>query len=185
MRSANLYSTERTYPQADCLFFKFQGPTPASIQETARIVKEVVKKHGATGFELARTEKEANDLWAARKNALYSGLARLEGSKGWGTDVWSVSFFCGCGVVDLVSHSTVFQSRGSLTSSMKRNRIFRNSGSCPILWDTSVMVNLRFSLRPLIKWIRRQAISMRCSFSGVTKSWRWCERLYTEWSNEP
>jgi len=63
------------------------GPTQASIQETAQIVKEIVKKHGATGFELAQNEKEAKDLWAARKNALYSGLARLEGSRGWGTDV--------------------------------------------------------------------------------------------------
>ncbi|KAF8558658.1 hypothetical protein OG21DRAFT_1595268 [Imleria badia] len=88
MRSANLFGgCERTYPEVDCLFFKFQGPTQASIQETAQIVKEIVKKHGATGFELAHNEKEAKDLWAARKNALYSGLARLEGSRGWSTDV--------------------------------------------------------------------------------------------------
>jgi D-lactate dehydrogenase (cytochrome) len=88
MRSTNLFgASERTYPEVDCLFFKFQGPTQASIQETAQIVKEIVKKHGATGFELAQNEKEAKDLWAARKNALYSGLARLEGSRGWGTDV--------------------------------------------------------------------------------------------------
>lgn len=101
MRSANLFGgSERTYPEVDSLFFKFQGPTQASIKETAQIVKEIVKKHGATGFELARDDKEAETLWAARKNALYSGLARLEGSRGWSTDVWSVFFLHNCHIVD-------------------------------------------------------------------------------------
>ena len=131
MRSTNLYgATERIYPEADCLFFKFQGPTRASIQETAQIVKEIVKKHGATGFELARNDKEAKDLWTARKNALYSGLARLEGARGWGTDVWLVFFPHGCGVVDEVYHSTASQSRGLLISSMRRSKTLRNSGLC-------------------------------------------------------
>lgn len=130
MRSTNLLgASERTYPEVDCLFFKFQGPTQASIQETAQIVKEIVKKHGATGFELAWNEKESKDLWADRKNALYSGLARLEGSRGWGTDVWSV-FPRRCGVVDEVYHSTVSQSRDSLISSMRRSKTLRNSGLC-------------------------------------------------------
>ncbi|OAX39291.1 hypothetical protein K503DRAFT_98298 [Rhizopogon vinicolor AM-OR11-026] len=88
MRSVNLYgASQRKYPEQDSLFFKFQGPTPASLAETAKIVKEIVQKHGGTGFELARSEKEARDLWADRKNALYSGLALLEGSRGWSTDV--------------------------------------------------------------------------------------------------
>ncbi|EGN93922.1 hypothetical protein SERLA73DRAFT_144955 [Serpula lacrymans var. lacrymans S7.3] len=88
MRSTNLYgASERTYPECDSLFFKFQGPTPASLAETAKIVREIVAKHGATGFELARSEREAKDLWADRKNALYSGLALVEGSRGWSTDV--------------------------------------------------------------------------------------------------
>ncbi|KAH7928344.1 hypothetical protein BV22DRAFT_1103100 [Leucogyrophana mollusca] len=88
MRSTNLYgASERTYPEQDSLFFKFQGPTPTALAETAQIVKDVVKQHGGTGFELARTEREARDLWADRKNALYSGLALVEGSRGWSTDV--------------------------------------------------------------------------------------------------
>lgn len=88
MRSINLYgASQRKYPEQDSLFFKFQGPTSASIAETAKIVKEIVQKHGGTGYQLARTEKEALDLWADRKNALYSGLALLEGSRGWSTDV--------------------------------------------------------------------------------------------------
>jgi len=88
MRSINLYgASQRKYPEVDCLFFKFQGPTQASLQESARIAKEVVKKYGATSFELARNEKEAEDLWEDRKSALWSSLALLEGSRGWTTDV--------------------------------------------------------------------------------------------------
>lgn len=78
----------RKWPEKDSLFFKFQGHSQASLKETARVVKSVVEKHGGTGFELARNDKEAADLWADRKNAHYSGLALIEGARGWSTDVW-------------------------------------------------------------------------------------------------
>ncbi|KAI0792494.1 FAD-linked oxidase-like protein [Abortiporus biennis] len=88
MRSTNLYGmSQRKWPEKDSLFFKFQGPTPNALNETAKIVKAIAEKHGGTGFQLAKTEKEATDLWADRKNALYSGLALVEGSRGWSTDV--------------------------------------------------------------------------------------------------
>ena len=80
--------SSRKWPELDSLFFKFQGPTPAALKETAEIVKKIAKKHGGTGFELAKDDKEAALLWADRKNALYSGLAWVEGSRGWSTDVW-------------------------------------------------------------------------------------------------
>jgi D-lactate dehydrogenase (cytochrome) len=89
MRATNKYGqSRRKWLEKDSLFFKFQGPSQASLDETAQIVREVVKKHGGTGFELAASAEEAEELWADRKNALYSGLALLEGSKGRGTDVW-------------------------------------------------------------------------------------------------
>ncbi len=89
MRSTNLYGmSARKWPELDSLFFKFQGPTPASLAETAAIVKRISKKYGGTGFELARNEKEATDLWQDRKNALYSSLALVPGARGWSTDVW-------------------------------------------------------------------------------------------------
>ncbi|KJA24402.1 hypothetical protein HYPSUDRAFT_200621 [Hypholoma sublateritium FD-334 SS-4] len=77
----------RKYPVADSLFFKFQGPTPASLKETAKIVKAVAERHGGTGFQLARTKEDADALWADRKNAHYAGLAIMPGAKGWPTDV--------------------------------------------------------------------------------------------------
>ncbi|KAG1891666.1 uncharacterized protein F5891DRAFT_1211130 [Suillus fuscotomentosus] len=63
MRSINLCgASQRKYPEQGSLFFKFQRPTSASIAETARIVKEIVQKHGGTDYQLARTEKEVLDL---------------------------------------------------------------------------------------------------------------------------
>ncbi|TCD60929.1 hypothetical protein EIP91_009282 [Steccherinum ochraceum] len=88
MKSTNLYGmSQRKWPEKDSLFFKFQGPSETSLKETARTVKKISEKHGGFGFTLAGSEKEANDLWADRKNALYSGLALVEGCKGWSTDV--------------------------------------------------------------------------------------------------
>ena len=89
MRSTNLYGmSARKWPELDSLFFKFQGPTPDSLAETARIVRRIAEKYGGTGFELARNQKEAEDLWTDRKNGFYSSLAILPGAKGWSTDVW-------------------------------------------------------------------------------------------------
>ncbi|KAJ2913929.1 hypothetical protein MD484_g6483, partial [Candolleomyces efflorescens] len=88
MQATNTYGvSKRKWPEKDSLFFKFQGPSQASLKETAEIVKKVVKKYGATNFELARSKEEADELWNDRKNAHYSGMALLPGGKGWPTDV--------------------------------------------------------------------------------------------------
>lgn len=40
---------------------------------------------------MAKSDKEAEEIWADRKNAHYSGLALAgEGGRGWPTDVWCV-----------------------------------------------------------------------------------------------
>jgi D-lactate dehydrogenase (cytochrome) len=89
MHATNKYGmSQRKYPEKDSLFFKIQGHSRAAMQEAAGIVRAIVERHGGTGFELARNDKEAEDLWMDRKNALYSGLALVEGSRGWATDVW-------------------------------------------------------------------------------------------------
>ena len=88
MKSTNLYGQSlRKYPELDSLFFKFQGPTPRALAEAAQITEALCERHGGTGFALARSDAEAAALWADRKNALYSGLALREGSRGWSTDV--------------------------------------------------------------------------------------------------
>ena len=89
MRATNIYGqSSRKWPEKDSLFFKFQGPTPRALQETADIVKKIAQKHGGSGFALAKSEKEASDLWTDRKNALYSSRALIPGARGWSTDVW-------------------------------------------------------------------------------------------------
>lgn len=93
IRATNLYGqSSRKWAEKDTLYFKFQGPSPASIAETARIVKEITEKskYGGTGWTLAKDEQEATDLWMDRKNAHYSGLALEPGARGLSTDVWLV-----------------------------------------------------------------------------------------------
>ncbi|RPD77338.1 FAD-binding domain-containing protein [Lentinus tigrinus ALCF2SS1-7] len=88
MKGTNMYGmSPRKWPEKDSLYLKFQGPTPRALQENAEVAKKITSKHGATGFTFARNEKEAEDLWTDRKNAVYSGLAMVPGSKAWGTDV--------------------------------------------------------------------------------------------------
>ena len=89
MRATNLYGmSSKKWPEKDSLFFKFQGPTARALQETADVVKRITQRHGSTGFVVARSDKEAADLWMDRKNALYSSMALLPGSRVWSTDVW-------------------------------------------------------------------------------------------------
>ncbi|PCH38627.1 hypothetical protein WOLCODRAFT_136371 [Wolfiporia cocos MD-104 SS10] len=88
MHATNNYGmSTRKWPEKDSLFFKFQGPTPRAIAESVEITRKIAEKHGGTGFQLARNDKEAHDLWMDRKNALWSSIALVPGSRAWSTDV--------------------------------------------------------------------------------------------------
>jgi D-lactate dehydrogenase (cytochrome) len=91
--------TGNKYDVADHLFFKLQGATPAAIDDAAKIVQEVVKKHGGSKFKRAKTKEEGNLIWQDRKNALFTALAYAGGdAKGWLTDVWYVPHCCYLGL---------------------------------------------------------------------------------------
>jgi D-lactate dehydrogenase (cytochrome) len=77
----------RLYPEKDSLFFKIQG-SEEIMKYTAGILFKIVEEHGGSGFEFAKDEKEADDLWANRKYGLWSTQAMEPGSKCWTTDVW-------------------------------------------------------------------------------------------------
>ncbi|KAF8964963.1 FAD-linked oxidase-like protein [Flammula alnicola] len=62
--------SSRKWLEKDSLFSKFEGPSQASLKETASI-----------------NEKEAEDIWQDRKNLYYSGLSLVEGGRGMTTDV--------------------------------------------------------------------------------------------------
>ncbi|KAF4617446.1 hypothetical protein D9613_006408 [Agrocybe pediades] len=88
MKATNNYGMSfRKWPEKDSLYFKFQGPTQASLKETAEVVKQIVKKHGGTGFSLAKNEKEAEAIWTDRKNLYHSGMSMLENARSILTDV--------------------------------------------------------------------------------------------------
>ena len=78
---------DKAYPVEDTLFFKIQGDAVA-IQNAAKVIKEIVKKHGSTQFKFASTDQEADELWQNRKYALMSSLASHPGMRCWTTDVW-------------------------------------------------------------------------------------------------
>jgi D-lactate dehydrogenase (cytochrome) len=68
-------STSKKWTEAPTLFFKFAG-TPSSVKEHIQIVKGLAKTSGSKTFEFARNNDEAAELWSARKEALWSVMAR-------------------------------------------------------------------------------------------------------------
>ena len=89
MSAINAYGqSTRKCAAKDSLFIKFQGPTKSSI--SVKLAQEIVERYGATTFETAKNQQEAEELFADRKNALFAGLALLPGCKSWPTDIWWV-----------------------------------------------------------------------------------------------
>ncbi|KAF1914253.1 hypothetical protein BDU57DRAFT_454565 [Ampelomyces quisqualis] len=81
--------TSREWKKAPTLFFKFAG-TPGAVKEQVGQVQSMAKKSGSVSFEFAKSEQEKEDLWQARKEALWSVMAKAEGNDDmavWTTDV--------------------------------------------------------------------------------------------------
>ncbi|KAL4892918.1 hypothetical protein BDV59DRAFT_193444 [Aspergillus ambiguus] len=79
--------TGRTWAELPTLFFKFSGTT-AGVADSINLTTNLAKNNHAASFEFAQDEREAHDLWSARKQSLWSMMAlRKEGSEVWSTDV--------------------------------------------------------------------------------------------------
>ncbi|KAL4863779.1 hypothetical protein BDV12DRAFT_201786 [Aspergillus spectabilis] len=79
--------TGRLWKTLPTLFFKFSG-TKAGVADSISLTRNLAKSNNAEGFEFAKNEREAHDLWSARKQSLWSMMAlRKEGSEVWSTDV--------------------------------------------------------------------------------------------------
>ncbi|KAK5121063.1 hypothetical protein LTR85_005547 [Meristemomyces frigidus] len=80
--------TSRSWKEAPTLFFKFSG-TPTSVKEHINIVQGLAKKAGSKSFEFAKNKEEGDELWSARKEALWSLMAKKkdESDHVWTTDV--------------------------------------------------------------------------------------------------
>ncbi|KAG8533833.1 uncharacterized protein KY384_001574 [Bacidia gigantensis] len=81
-------STSRQWKVAPTLFFKFGG-TPNAVKEQIDIVKRLAKTQGSKSFDFAKNKDEADELWSARKEALWSVMAkrRDDSDHVWTTDV--------------------------------------------------------------------------------------------------
>lgn len=94
----------------DTLYIKIQGAPSlpsaplvdmdAQMLATSTLMEHVMKKHGATGYQLAKDRNEAEALWAERRSALFvlTGYAQERGLVGYGMDVWCVHFSKACHV---------------------------------------------------------------------------------------
>ncbi|KAJ5726192.1 FAD-binding type 2 [Penicillium malachiteum] len=79
--------TGRQWAVAPTLFFKFSGTT-AGVADSVNLTTVIAKTNKASSVQFAKNEKEAHDLWSARKQALWSMMAlRTGGSDVWSTDV--------------------------------------------------------------------------------------------------
>lgn len=79
--------TGRTWTVSPTLFFKFSGTT-AGVADSVNLTTKLARENNGTKFDFAKTEKEAHDLWSARKQSLWAMMAlREEGSDVWSTDV--------------------------------------------------------------------------------------------------
>lgn len=81
--------TSRKWAEKPTLFFKFAGTSEGQVRESIKAVQAQAKAAGSKSFEFARSEEEADELWSARKEALWSLMAqkRDESDHVWTTDV--------------------------------------------------------------------------------------------------
>ncbi|KAI5362085.1 Putative FAD-linked oxidase, FAD-binding domain, PCMH-type, FAD-binding, type PCMH, subdomain 2 [Septoria linicola] len=78
---------KRKWLEEPTLFLKFSGTTDA-IKSDVKRVGQLVKAHNPRDFIFAKSESEKTDLWAARKEALFTMVnTRPEGTEIWSTDV--------------------------------------------------------------------------------------------------
>lgn len=80
--------TSRTWAEAPTLFFKFSG-TPTAVKEHIGIVQKLAKQASSRTFEFARSDEEGDELWSARKESLWSVMAKKKADSDhvWTTDV--------------------------------------------------------------------------------------------------
>jgi len=80
-------STTRKWREAPTIFFKFAG-TPTSVKEQVEMVSKLAKHAKAQSFDFARDANEQEELWSARKDALWATMAqRKPGDHVWTGDV--------------------------------------------------------------------------------------------------
>jgi len=85
VKASNAYS-HLNLRETPLLLFEFHG-SPASVQEQAELVQEIVREHQGMDFEWANLPEERSRLWTARHNAYFAGLQLRPGCRASTTDV--------------------------------------------------------------------------------------------------
>ena len=67
--------TTRRWTEAPTIFFKFTG-TPSGVKEQISTVQRLAKATGSKSFDFAKNSDEADELWSARKEALWSVMSK-------------------------------------------------------------------------------------------------------------
>ena len=89
MRVINLTarSGAKMWPEKPTLFIKLSGSNSA-VKDSIKQVEAICRDLDGDTLQIAESEEEMNNLWSARKQALWSMLAvRPEGTEIWSTDV--------------------------------------------------------------------------------------------------
>ncbi|KAJ5152671.1 uncharacterized protein N7482_009149 [Penicillium canariense] len=77
----------KMWQEKPTLFIKFSGSERA-VEDSIAAAKAIAAAHGGSSFAAALDEKTMDDLWSARKQALWAMLSvRPEGTQIWSTDV--------------------------------------------------------------------------------------------------
>ncbi|KAI5287067.1 D-lactate ferricytochrome c oxidoreductase [Ascosphaera atra] len=81
-------STSRQWEEAPTLFLKFTG-TDIGVKEQVSLVQKLAKATSSKSFQFAKNAGEVQELWSARKQALWSAVAMKEkpDDRVWTTDV--------------------------------------------------------------------------------------------------
>ncbi|KAL5353896.1 D-lactate ferricytochrome c oxidoreductase [Pseudogymnoascus australis] len=81
--------TKRKWDEHPSLFFKFAGSSDAGVLATSKLVQGIAQTHGSKSFMVAASAEEREELWSARKAALWSmmSLRKSATDKVWTTDV--------------------------------------------------------------------------------------------------
>ena len=85
-RAESKNKNARQWQEKPSLFFKFAG-SEEQIKLDMKRTSEIVNRNKGSKLITATTEQEKEDLWRARKVALFSALEYLPGSRCWTTDV--------------------------------------------------------------------------------------------------
>lgn len=90
MRSINEAGlTKKRWREEPSLFFRFTGSADSVVEDTGRLARRICNNHRSTSYTFAADQEEREELWSARKNALWSMMALRQNpdDKVWTTDV--------------------------------------------------------------------------------------------------